>query len=330
MLIFWIMLGILLVLGIACLLTAYICFYRIFYSPKRKGTEEYPMPDGKIYEVYREDMIRWIQNARTLAHRRVEIRSFDGLMLRGRYYEYEKGAPIEILFHGYRGSALQDLSGGIARCFALGHSALVVDHRASGESEGRVITFGIHERRDCLSWIDFVCRELDPDAKIILTGISMGAATVMMAAAEDLPQNVVGVLADCGYTSAEEIIKKVITEMKMPADLLYPFVKLGGRLFGGFDIDETSPVEAMAKSRVPVIFFHGDDDDFVPSRMSLANYQAGTEQKRIVFIGGAGHGLAFPANKEAYIYELRRFFEPILEGETLSLGAASIITYQTK
>ncbi len=304
----------LLFLALFSLLISYICFLRIFYSPKRKHAEEYPTPIGEIYDPFREDMIRWMKFTRTLPHEDISIKSFDGLTLRGKYFEYRKGAPIEILMHGYRGCAERDMSGGVNRCHALERSALVVDHRASGESEGHVITFGIHESRDCVSWVNYIIEHIDKDAKIILTGISMGAATVMIAAArEDLPKNVVGVLADCGYTSAKEIIKKVMREMRLPPNLLYPFVRLGGRLFGHFDVDETSPIESMRRARVPVIFFHGDTDAFVPAEMSAKNYEACVTKKRLVTINGAGHGLCFPVDKETYFEELKFFFDPLLE-----------------
>lgn len=311
MTVLWILTGVAVFLAVAALVTALICFYRIFYSPRQKEEDPYPIPEGEIYEPYREQMVGYIKAADAMPHKCFAIRSFDGLTLRGKYYEYKKGAPIEIMFHGYRGNARRDLSGGIHRCFSVGHSALVVDHRGSGASDGRVITFGVRERRDCLSWRDLVLREIDPDAKIILTGISMGAATVMIAAADEHPENVVGVLADCGYTSARAIIKKVIREMGLPADLLYPFARLGARLFGGFDPDERTPVESMKKSRLPVIFFHGDTDDFVPYEMSVENWEACVTEKRLVKIGGAGHGLCFVRDPACYVAALHEFFDPL-------------------
>ena len=309
----WIFGGVIAFVILAILVASYICFYMIFLAHKPKVPEEFPIPDGEIYEPYREEMVSWIKQIRALPHRDVEVTSFDGLTLRGRFFEYAPGAPIELMFHGYRGDSERDLSGGVFRCFALGRSILLVDQRSSGRSDGRVITFGINERRDCVSWVDFIVREIDPEAKIILTGVSMGAATVMMASAEPLPANVIGVLADCGYTSAEAIIKKVIREMKLPAALLYPCARLGGRLFGHFDIDETSPIEAMKKCRLPIIFYHGDVDAFVPHEMSVENYEAcASDRKRMVTIEGAGHGLCYIVAKERYLDELREFFEGIL------------------
>lgn len=312
--IFYICLGAIVFLAAVTLITSYVCFYMVFRSHRPKVAEEYPIPDGEIYEAHREQMVEWIKGIRALPHTDEETTSFDGLTLRGRFFEYAPGAPIELMLHGYRGDSERDLSGGVFRAFALGRSVLLVDHRGSGRSDGRVITFGINERRDCLSWVSHIIERIDPNAKIILTGVSMGAATVMLASAEELPVNVVGVLADCGYTSARAIICKVIRDMKLPPSLLYPFVRLGGRIFGHFDIDETSPIEAMRACRLPIIFYHGDTDDFVPHAMSLENFDACvSEKKRMVTVEGAGHGLCYVTDPKLYLDELRDFFAPILE-----------------
>mgnify|MGYP002513477673 CR=1 FL=1 len=213
------------------------------------------------------------------------------------------------MFHGYRGNADRDLCGGVQRCFSIGRSCLMVDQRAAGESQGKVITFGIKEHRDCLAWVDFMVEHFGPDVKIILTGISMGAATVLMAGGTDLPKNVIGILADCGYDSPKHIIQTVIRDqMHLPPKLCYPFVKLGARLYGHFDLDETSPVEAVQRCTVPVLFFHGEADDYVPCDMSRINYDACASRKQLVTIPGAGHGLSYPVAPEFYVKELREFF----------------------
>ena len=313
--ILWTAIGTVAALAVITVVTAFVCFYMTFYTSRKgeKDPEESPTPPGKVYEPFREQILAWIKEIRAMPRQSVEIRSHDGLRLTGYYYEYEKGAPIEVLFHGYRGNAERDLCGGVARCFAVGRSALIVDQRAAGRSDGKVISFGINESRDCVNWVNFVVENIDKDAKIIITGISMGAATVLMAATYPLPENVVGVLADCGYTSAKAIIKKVLCDMHLPPNFFYPFVKLGAKIFGKFDLDSYSPIESMKKCNLPVIFFHGDDDDFVPHSMSLENFEAcSSERKKMVTVEGAGHGLAFPADKEKYLRELGEFFDPIL------------------
>lgn len=308
MIFYWI-LGILAFLAFYVLIFAYVCYRIVFYKTKKKvlGPDEYDIPKGAEYEIYREEIVESVKKGRAMKHENVCVKSFDGLTLHGRYYECCTGAPLEILFHGYRGNSERDLSAGVERCFALGRNALIVDHRASGESEGKTITFGILERKDCLSWADFAVRRFGSGVKIILTGISMGAATVMMAVGEELPKNVVCVLADCGYSSPKEIIKKVMGDLKLPAALFYPFVKLGAKLFGGFDLEETSAMEAVKRAKVPVIFIHGESDDFVPCDMSRSLYEACVSPKKIMTVPGAGHGTAYLKDREAYLSALRDF-----------------------
>lgn len=309
------MVTVLVIAAAAALMTAaiaYVCYRMAFYNPKQKNVdpERIDIPEGEIYEVFRERMTQWVRWTRSLPRETVEIESFDGLKLRGKYYEYAPGAPMELMFHGYRGNAERDLSGGVYRCFALGRSVLIVDQRSCGNSEGDTITFGIQEHRDCLDWLDYAVKRFGPDQKIILTGISMGASTVLMAAGRELPPNVIGVLADCGYTTAKEIMMEVIRQMRLPPKLCYPFVRLGAKLYAGFDPDGYSALEAAPKIRVPVIFFHGDADDFVPCSMSRKNFDACTGRKKLVLVPGAGHGLAFPVDEESYLQELRAFFGP--------------------
>lgn len=298
------------------LIASAICFYMIFYSPDRKlrSEEDYDLPPGKEYEPFYPNMIEWTKRARATPHRKVEIKTFDGLTLRGRYYEFSPDAPIEIMMHGYKGNFERDLSGGIFRALGIGHSVLVYDHRGGGISDGNVITFGVNESKDCRRWIDFVLETINPDAKIILSGVSMGAATAMITSGrDDLPPNIVGIIADCGYTSAKDIIKKVIRDMKLPADILYPFAKLGAKLYGRFDLDETSPMERVQKSKIPTIFVHGDADDFVPMEMSEKNHSVcSAEYKRFVIIKNAAHGLAYPVAGEEYLKILTEFFGPVL------------------
>ena len=303
------------VVAVVALITSAVCFFMVFFSPNRKARAEddYDLPPGEEYEPLYPKMIEWTKAARAHPHKKVEITTFDGLTLRGRYYEHSPDAPIEIMMHGYHGNLERDLSGGIFRALEINHSVLVFDHRGSGLSDGNVLTFGINESRDCRKWIDYVLENINPNAKIILSGVSMGAATAMITSGyDDLPSNVVGIIADCGYTSAKDIIKKVIKDMKLPPNLLYPFVKLGARIFGGFDLDEFSPNEQVRKSKIPTIFVHGDKDNFVPMWMSEKNCNdCSAPKKKYLIIKGAAHGLAYPIGLEDYLKELRAFFDPI-------------------
>ncbi len=299
------------VLGLLLLLfiTLLVCFYMTFYSKPRVvlGEGEYEFPEGSIYEPYHEKMVNWMEENRRRAHEDFEITSRDGLKLRAKYYEYAPGAVIELIFHGYRGNSERDLCAAVERCAALGRSVMLIDQRASGTSEGNTITFGIKERHDVVSWANFAVEHFGPDVRLILGGVSMGAATVLLAAGEELPDNVLCIMADCGFNTAEEIIKKVISEMHLPARLMYPFVRLSGIIFGGFDLNETSPLEAVKKSKKPIIFIHGDNDDFVPHTMSEEMYAVCGAPKKLTLIAGAGHGIAYPHSPEKYVGALADF-----------------------
>jgi len=309
----------LLIIGLIVVLAAYICYRIAFYVPPRKNvdTDAITIPSGAAYEPFRDQMVSWIREIRALPQVQFQITSYDGLKLSGKFYEFAPGAPIELMFHGYRGNAERDLSGGVQRCFQLGRSALVVDQRCSGSSDGTAITFGVKEHLDCLKWIDFMIGHFGSDVRIILTGISMGAATVLMAAGRDLPPNVIGVLADCGYNSSRDIMFAVIRNMKLPPQLCYPFVKLGARIFAHFDPDAWSPEQAVRHCKVPVIFFHGDGDGFVPCWMSRINYEACVSRKKLVIIPGADHGLSYPVAPECYLKALWDFFGPEASHESV-------------
>lgn len=286
----------------------FICYKMTFLSKRKKVvSDEITLPDDEMFDEFRDEIIEDIKWARTLPYKKYTINSFDGLKLCAKYYELNPNAPIEIMFHGYKGNGERDLSTGIKRAFKCGRNAFVVDHRASGDSEGKTITFGILERHDCVKWAYFVSN-LYPNNKLLITGISMGAATVIMASAMSLPNSVVGVLADCGYDSPKHIIKKVVRDMKLPPNIIYPFIKLGAKLYGRFNIDEISPLEAVKSSRLPIIFIHGSSDDFVPFSMSENMFKNCTSRKKIVLIEGGTHGVAYLKNKEEYIEALTTFF----------------------
>lgn len=298
-----------LAIAILVLATSYVCFRLAFFSSrKNKTAKEFDLPPGDEYVPYYDLMKSWQTQVRQMPYKQVSIKSHDRLTLYGKYYEYKKGAPIELMFHGYRGSAERDLCGGVQRCFSLGRNVLLVDQRAGGKSDGHVISFGVNESRDCLAWINFIINNIDKDAKIILCGISMGAATVLMAAGNPLPKNVVGVLADCGYSSAKEMILKVIKDRRLPAKILYPFVRLGGLIYGGFDVNRANPIESAKQCNVPIIFFHGENDNFVPCDMSKRCFDNCKQPKAIVTVKDADHGLSYVVDKDNYLKSVADFF----------------------
>lgn len=303
---FYVLWGLLALIALAAL----VCFILTFYNPTRTaaGMAADRFPPGKVYEPYHPVLRQWAEQVDGMEYTPMAVHTPDGLTLRGKLYTLTPDAPVEILFHGYRGFSERDMCGAVQRCFAVGHSALLADQRAAGISDGHVITFGVKESEDVPLWIAAVAERFGGDHPVYLGGVSMGATTVLLAAGRDLPPNVRGVLADCGYTTAQAIIKKVIRQLKLPADLLYPLVWLGAMLYGGFNPERADATAAMRRCRVPVIFFHGDADDFVPYGMSEENYAACAAPKRLVITPGAGHGLCYPADVDGYVTAVREFY----------------------
>jgi pimeloyl-ACP methyl ester carboxylesterase len=216
------------------------------------------------------------------------------------------------MFHGYKSSAYLDFCGGIKFAIRSGHNVLIVDQRSHGNSDGTTITFGIKERHDCLSWIHYLNNRFGNDTPIILSGLSMGAATVLMASNLNLPDNVTGIVADCPYSSPKEILLKVCRDMHYPATLMFPFIKLGAFLFGHFNLTECDALSCVKESKVPILIFHGDDDRFVPCSMSLALKKANPEQITLEIVPGAGHGLCYVIGPKQYENALEQFYQRIL------------------
>lgn len=290
------------------LLSSYICYFLVFKTTaKQKVYEEFKLPMGDVYIKYKDQMLDFMKEARNIPYEKCEIKSFDGLTLRGKYYEYKKGSPIEIMFHGYRGNSERDLAGGIQRCFALKRSALVVDQRGHGNSDGFNIYFGAKEKYDVQSWANFAYRKFGDSVPLLITGISMGASSVLLASELQLPPSVKGVIADCGYSSAKDIIKKIIKQIHLPAFIIYPIIYLGAKIYGKFDLNEADVTKALKNSKIPVKFIHGTTDDFVPYSMSKINYDACSSEKNILLIEGAGHGLSYLVEPQKYLEEVKFF-----------------------
>ena len=286
-----------------------------FYSRQRGRRENiYDIPSSPQYQPQKERMRRIIGELDAIPCRRVQITSRDGLTLSARYYHTRDGAPLVIMAHGYRGSAIRDFCGGARISLDLGHNVLLLDQRANGASGGRTITFGIRERYDVLDWIDFARRQFGEDVPMALYGVSMGAATVLMVAGmEELPKNVRGVAADCPYSSPEAIIRKVAGEdMHLPAHLAMPLVRLAARLLGRFSIRADSPVEAVKRARIPILIIHGEDDRFVPCSMSRELHAANPDRVRLETFPGAGHGLSYIVDTDRYIRAVTGFEKEIM------------------
>ncbi len=309
------------ILGIvAALMTAVTgvllyCYNLAFRRDEKRVSKEGAVPEGEQYEVFSDVIIKGANNILNAPYDKVTTTSRDGIKLVGRYYHVKDDAPVSIIFHGYRSNIGTDCNGGYYLSVKNGYNVLVVYQRGHRESGGKTITFGVKERYDCLDWIAYVNERFGEEIPILLMGLSMGAATVLMAAGLDLPSNVKGIMADCGFSSPKEILQEVIRKMKYPLRITYFFVRMSAKIFGHFDPEEASAVEALKNAKVPVLIIHGDDDRFVPSRMSRDNYDACASAKEILIVPGAGHGLSYCVDAKAYEKAVQDFMDRVLETE---------------
>ncbi len=301
---FWIILAFL----VALFLGALYYGYRMAFYYQDPLDSPYAYSDDEQSNQVRPFFDSCIAEFEAAPYEAVSICSHDGLTLTGKYYHLADGAPLEILCHGYKGNALRDFCGAWRIAQEVGHNVLLIDERAHGSSQGHTITFGILERRDCLAWIDYAEKRFGPVPTVLL-GVSMGAATVLMTSALELPQQVKGVIADCPYDSPARIIQTVLGhDMGKAVKLIYPLIRMGGKLYGKFDLEAASPVEAVRQAKVPILLIHGDDDRFVPYDMSCRIHQAAPESIEFHTIPGAGHALNYVTAPEQYRQAVLGFF----------------------
>lgn len=290
----------------AVILISLYTFCVAFYSPeKRRNSIDDPL-NGPQYEEFAEHIYRISHIMEKIDSESVTITSFDGCKLHGRYYHMSDDAPLEILFHGYRSCAFRDCSGGHALSRKMGFNALVVDQRAHGESSGRTISFGIKEHRDCLYWIQYCNARFGTDKPIILSGLSMGAATVLMATDLSLPENVSCIIADSPYSAPSEIIEKVCADLHYPVALCRPFIHLGALLFGHFRLNALTAKDAVRNTKVPILLIHGEEDRLVPCSMSSEIAKCCASDVRIETFPEAGHGLSYmvdPLRYECVVFD---------------------------
>lgn len=188
----------------------------------------------------------------------------------------------------------------------------MADERAHGKSEGNVITFGIKERYDCKLWAEYAVRRFGKDTDIFLAGVSMGAASVMMSFETGLPENVRGMIADCGYSEPGAIIMETIRAMKLPIKPVYRLIRLGARLFGHFDLEEAAAVESVEKSDIPILFIRGAQDSIVPPSMGEALYEACKAKKERLLIEGADHANSAMTDYDTYEKVILRFLQAVV------------------
>lgn len=255
----------------------------------------------KDYGRFFDTMEQGASQLRDAPHQLVEMISYDGQTLVGHWFAHSDPKRLVVAMHGWRSSWATDFGHVSSFLRENGCSVLYAEQRGQGSSGGEYMGFGMIERYDCLEWVKWVNTQNPENLPIYLVGVSMGAATVLMTADLDLPENVRGIVADCGFTSIHDIWCHVARR-----NLHLPY-----RIYGGMadtmcrekicmGTKDCSTVEALKNSRVPVLFVHGTDDHFVPVEMTYRNYQACASKKYLLIVPGADHGMSYFKEPDRY------------------------------
>ena len=290
---------ILILLGVG--LTEVIGNYFVNYAIARSGaggdrkisqesTIEVLGKDEKIIEnnkkIAKENSEKWSE---AIQQKQVEVKANDNITLRGtEYLKQEETNKWAIILHGYRSNPSSVLT--IGEHFSeKGYNVLIPSMRACADSEGEYVGMGWLDKEDLKCWINLIIEE-NKNAEIILHGSSMGAATVLMASGDELPANVKNIIADSGYTSVWDIFaSEAKARFNLPEFPVLNMFQIVANRKAKYDIKEASALEQVKKSKTPILFIHGDKDDFVPEYMCEKLYDATNCKKEKLIIHGAGH-----------------------------------------
>ncbi len=300
---------ILLVIVVILSVSVRLFFVAIVRPKKQKETKagKADMTDSqRQQEQRRKEGARWF---RDMSPEEVSIVSFDGLELYGRLLLQKRATRgTVIMMHGYHSAGEGDFACQLRHVYELGFNILLPDERAHGKSQGEYICFGALERYDCRDWIFFL-NEILGELPIYLYGISMGASTVMLTSALKLPQNVRGVIADCGYTSPRSMFSVVIKKKyHLPPIPFIPIASLIAKAVAGFFFGDADCEKALKQTGLPVLLIHGASDDFVPPEMTIANWRALEGKRRqLYFVADARHANAYLTDTYGYDRVFDRF-----------------------
>lgn len=236
----------------------------------------------------------------------VSLTSYDHLSLHASYIEQNSDVYM-IMVHGYRGDGASIISP-IKRMKKAGYNLLIPDLRGHGFSEGDYIGMGWDDRLDILQWIDYIL-QINKQAKIVLYGVSMGAATVMDVSGEKLPSQVKAIIEDCGYTSVWDIFKAHIDMNQYESEIALHMASFVTKIRAGYFLEDVNPLRQVKKSITPTLFIHGDQDNFVPFSMLDELYQAANCQKEKLVIEGAGHANSCSVDSKLYYETVIQFIQ---------------------
>ena len=263
----------------------------------------------KTIEPYKDIIDKGMTWFNSKPSKEVYLVSHDHLKLKGIIIEKENAKGTMILCHGYKGSPIHDLCASIKNYYDMGYNLLLIDQRASNNSEGKYITFGWHESKDLNLWIDYMRKNYK--VPIILGGVSMGSTGIMLAL-KDNP-DIKAAIVDCGFVNGYREVRYCIRHyFHIPGSILLPGINYWCNRLGNFDLKKINTVKALENVRIPILFVHGIADEFVPCINSRVNYKYYKGKKDLLLIAKANHGISYLLEPDTYIEKVNEFLKEIL------------------
>ena len=304
----WILLGVIGFIIILFFLALYAVFRGTFYTPIKGQNED--MVFTPATEKYADmDVVKgMVANCLAMPYEDTYVTSFDNKKLKARVYRNQKSDTVCIMCHGYRGTPCRDFSGGAVDMVNSGYNVILISERGHYGSEGHSITFGVREKEDCKSWINYARKEFGEDKRIVLIGISMGGATVLMAS--DYLKEGDRVIADCPYTTPKEIISNSIKSLlHMNPKIMWPVANLTSIIFGHTNLAKEDACEHVKNSKAKIMIIHGEDDTLVPYQFSKRAQDLCPDKVRYELFPKAEHGISYIVDKERYQRVVNEFLK---------------------
>ena len=276
----------------------YFVYYNTFYTPHKGQNDDFFLTEATYKYCDKDVVFQMITRLREYPYEDAYITSFDKVKLHARLYRHDSDT-VCIMMHGYRGTCCRDFSGGAYDMIQKGFNVILVDERGHGLSKGHSITFGVKEKRDCAKWIEFAKKEFGDDKRIVLVGISMGAATVLLCS--DLLTEKDKVIADCPYSTPKEIICETLKNtLHMNPKIFYPIANLSSIIFGHANLSKDDAEKHVRNSKAKILIIHGDSDSVVPHKCSYRIKEMNPEKVQYELFPGVEHGISYLGDHDRY------------------------------
>ena len=299
----WIVIGLVIIIFVGLLAYLILGAILFHFSLGRKELKKRVRKNNlkQNLEKYQIDLCWWDN----FDFKRVEIKSFDGLKLVGHYLDQKSDLTI-LLVHGYSAN-YKEMQKYAKFFYQKGYNLLCVENRAHGDSEGECVGMGYLDKFDLKNWIDFLNES--EKKKIILFGLSMGASAVCAVSGENLPNNVVGIIADSAFDDVEKQIKYILRKAGPLKNLLFKVLKSYTKKRYEFNLSDAKFTKAVKNTKIPILYFHGKADKYVLPECSENLYNATPENLReLVLVDEADHAMSYVVLGNMYERKINKFF----------------------